>query len=826
MCSPLRFSVLSLIPWLLAQIMESIVVPHMDDLSFFNSRPFFSRGGIWGDALRKEHNLHTPAGTSGDESTTIGTGDTSDVEEVASEPVPSAVGQQGVESTTSAKEASAITARARTKRRTSSEGERGRPAEVAAPIKSNSSTSSLSSFSLSSWRESRASTATASTSPTNGAGAGDKRRSWFGAGRLPSQGSSTPPTNASQPSLGRTNTDDSASSIDSTSTKTSVEDSASRLRDILSKRAQSRERERETRVADSIKEADQLEEDEEQGASSTPKLSGLSLTAPKSSSTPSSTSTSSSLLGDLLEPPSSTRLATSEAAAVSKTPLTESPMASVEALIEPSTQPLPTLPTSQSHPSLSSVEPSPSPPGSTSTVAPPPIPSRPSFTKTLPSTPPPPPRRAPTHQSTQSADSAAAATSASSLLSSWRTKAADKQALAAGVAQGKEMMKRWGATWNAKRAGVEEEEEGEQQEDVGAQQDGGRSLSRERRRGEGSPSRGGEGGSESYRDYRAGKKGAKEEEEATSAAPISIAAQEPSARRARESSAASPPRSTNTRTHRSTLSSSPSSAGHFTPAAPSPTTKLSTAPTFAAGSPVIKPVSTTPARAYKPATMMAIPGIRDESRRNAVASDHVSAEEVKGKVEGSDSAGVGGKKEVEVKRAVPAVPEPASTVAVGKEEEVASAPASSSSSAVVSPASDRAASIIAAAPLPPPPPPRPAPAVKVELPTPLPAMPAVATRPVPPPPPPRTEHATIVDPAPSSAAPLVSTVGAEASAEAPLPAQVTTTSGESHGSALHVSSSGARVGVEEDDELADEAGWGVEVDEDEGGEVESGSARQ
>ncbi|KAL8277717.1 hypothetical protein RQP46_009839 [Phenoliferia psychrophenolica] len=53
-------------------ILESIVVPHMDDFPFFNSSELFHRGGIWGDALRKEHDLSTPAGGQGDEATAIG----------------------------------------------------------------------------------------------------------------------------------------------------------------------------------------------------------------------------------------------------------------------------------------------------------------------------------------------------------------------------------------------------------------------------------------------------------------------------------------------------------------------------------------------------------------------------------------------------------------------------------------------------------------------------------------------------------------------------------------------------------------------------------
>nr|CRX79013.1 hypothetical protein ls5930a1_00066 [Leucosporidium scottii] len=852
-------------------IMESIVVPHMDDLSFFNTRPFSSRGGIWGDALRKEHDIHTPAGGSGDESTAIGTSETPEVEEVVGEPVPSATGQEGIESTTSVKEAASTTARARNRRRTSSEGERGRPDGSAAPIKSGSSSSSLSSFSLSSWRESRASAATASTSPTTtGAGAGDKRRSWFGGGRSPSQGSSTPPTNASLNSLGRTNTNDSSTSLDSTSTKTGVEDSAARLRDILSKRAQSRERERETRIgaADSIKEDDGAEEAEADKVTSKP--SALSLTAPKST-TPSATPSPASLLA-----PSPIPLHTSDSQRIAPAPrpLTESPVGSATGTPELSSSPLPALPSSspaaplpssQSTPSLSTKTerpPSPAPSttstlASTSSLAPPAVPSRPSFTKTLPSTPPPPPRRSPTHQTTLSADSSTTATS--SILSSWRTKAADKEALAAGVAQAKDTMKRWGATWNARKAGAGKDSVAEDAEDdVGASsppQDGGRSLSSSREREvEGSPTR----KDESYRDYRAGKRNngngdyfpTDPSTSSPSTAPISMPDVPSAARPARDFTtavSASPPRPSTTRTHRSSLSSSPS-AGHFTPAAPSPTTKLSTAPTFATGSPSLSTspsktstTTTAPARAYKPATMMAIPGIRDESRRNAVASDHVSAEESKGReaTDGEKGRKEGGKASKVEKESVkaekkksevpstPAAPEALETKSTSHPSSMGADIVSASTSAPVAATEARPS-------LPPPPPPRPAPTNQVELPA-APTAAEVVSRPVPPPPT-AAEPAAIpsslqtdgssapaTSPAPPSIPPrpLVDTTPSSAIAEslarasAPTQDRATTETISTHSVAEQRVPTTSML---ETDESADEDGWGLDgaLDEEEG----------
>ncbi|KAH9825353.1 putative integral membrane protein conserved region-domain-containing protein [Melampsora americana] len=43
-------------------VLESIVLPHLDDLVFFDTRPYLHRGGIWGDAARKTES--TSAGDS------------------------------------------------------------------------------------------------------------------------------------------------------------------------------------------------------------------------------------------------------------------------------------------------------------------------------------------------------------------------------------------------------------------------------------------------------------------------------------------------------------------------------------------------------------------------------------------------------------------------------------------------------------------------------------------------------------------------------------------------------------------------------------------
>ena len=512
-----------------SQVLESIVLPHMDDLPFFNSSPFLHRGGIWGDALRTPHDLSTPTGGSGDEAHAIGKDELVDDEEVAGTGMSTGREESGTRGASLAR------------RRRSSDGDTSAEAfsnegSGAALTKSAASgSSSLSSFSL--WRESRG----------RENGGAEKRKSWF----APKSGASTPPNRS----------------------ETGSGEEASRLRDVLKKRARSRERERAAAAS---------------GGASTKSLSGLSMTAPKAGEGgPGEASRSTPVLGLDDASERSVRMDYDSDSTSLIAPLTDSPMASVtDLLLKPATL---IEPSTRSAPSDSLPVPA-SPITSQPTSIPPTLPSRPSFTKFLPA---PAPSR-PSHQASQSADAGSSFTSAAttgssfasaattaSLLAAWRTKASDKQAIAAGVAQAKDTMKRWGANWNARRAGEgEAETNGSPRQDVG---------------------RDGEGEGESYRDYRAGKeRNGEYYPSAEASAPISFGEESTSKHRRAESASV----------RRTSGSTSPS--GHFSPAAPAATTKLST-----------PAVSST----YRPATRMAIPGIREEKKRIEVAGDHVSAEE-------------------------------------------------------------------------------------------------------------------------------------------------------------------------------------------------------
>ncbi|SCZ95768.1 BZ3500_MvSof-1268-A1-R1_Chr8-1g09785 [Microbotryum saponariae] len=210
---------------------------------------------------------------------------------------------------------------------------------------------------------------------------------------------------------------------------------------------------------------------------------------------------------------------------------------------------------------------------------------------------------------------------ANSIISSWRTKASDKEAIAAGVAQAKDAMKRWGANWSARR---------KIDEDVSSPpQDDGQSLPSST-----SDPTLGKVADGSYRDYRASKSTAARGGEYFH--PVSTAGSAPVA--IVGDGSISVENGDGGRAKKNSLTSSPSKT-HFTPAASSPTTKISAVATLAAGSPtepIPRPLPTTthksptsppnaPARVYKPATMMAIPGIRDDAKRKAIAADHMAA---------------------------------------------------------------------------------------------------------------------------------------------------------------------------------------------------------
>lgn len=591
------------------QIAESLVLPHMDDLSFFDTRSEpLSRGGIYGPFLRRER-------PSQEEELSAPPRPDREVGPSAPEDAPEELipGVDGAE----VPSAEARQRRPEARRRRSSEGDHpldltpmtdsplpsssaaATPNPASASVKTAASSSSVASLanglsaSLASWREKNssgggngASSATSiagSTASSAAADGGAKRKSsWFAkagsasssslaAGSVRGRGESTDSlastTGASIASSSAT------TETGGTGTSTPQEEvSAAKLREILTRRAESREQEKARERKEALREEEEGPGEEEDEVSSAPEKdkvparprarSNLSLTAPSRGET------AESLVGvpapkddaplRLNEPAESAPAAAASPPALPSRPSWVKPVAAAGST---------GAPTSSSGSSASTVAPEPSPGLGPSAVPAPPL------------------RR---HSPSASVDSPSTATG--TLLSSWRTRATDKEALAAGVASAKESMRRWGANWAAKRAqtataggsgGDLDRPVGDGDAPSGSRGDGSRERGTER---------------EAYRDYRA-----------RAASPAGSARREDATPR-------TPPRAI------------PAASG-FRPGASSlpvvqvsPSTALGTSPTKAPG---VQPPGGVGGAGYRPVQMMALPGIKDAERRQRVRDDHI-----------------------------------------------------------------------------------------------------------------------------------------------------------------------------------------------------------
>lgn len=526
--------------------MESIVLPHMDDFPFHDSTGFFHRGGIFGEALRKEADLHTP----GDGSDAIGH---DEEEESSPETMMHATEEEG-----------SGTERKRRARR-SSDGDLNKPAASSSSkrdsnedgLSTSSSSTTLAAFSLSAW---------ASREGKLKEGKDEKRKSWFSPTRSQSpshSSSSLTPTNHNDPT--KSSTDHAES--------TAI--ASSRLRDILKSDT---DRSTSSTHPDSTSESVSI---------SRPASSALSLTAP----------TTASLSHHQISSDADVQLGyNSDVVPIGKLPRLS---ASADNLpLDPASIPLP----DSKSPSFVDARPH--------------LPSRPSFTKASSSTLlPPPPRRTVAHEASASIGTA------SSLISAWRTKATDKEALAAGVAQAKDTMKRWGATWQAARRPTTTTTTEDRSTSGGESSGGERGRRVSTAPDFGEPRSESEGRrSESYREHRASKEKTAQSKVASTSAGEATS---------REGSI----RSTTSTTapisiiRRGSLSTS--TAGHFLPAVSPPTTKVSTTGisevVSTSGGRVVSPSSPPNTRTYARQSKMAIPGIRDTVRKQTVAEDHAGS---------------------------------------------------------------------------------------------------------------------------------------------------------------------------------------------------------
>lgn len=735
-------------------VMEALVLPHMDDVAFFNtSSAPSSRGGIYGDFLRDpeptpEEELNGPKREDreathedlGEEELVGGDGRG----EVASPAI-------GTSTATSRESAAGLRPTAAAfRRRRSSEGDPPPQSSPGTdpnrkPKKAASSSSSLAGLgaSFAQWREqaktgstsSAAAAAVASRASSNGGNGGGvgskvdntpppaRKSTWFGNSTKSTTSSSShlasnsngPVSSASAPNL-ITRTP-SVLSVASTETTASASDdrdrdrgreevSAAKLRDILSKRAESRERER--RREREIERVRELEADKVVAQVGRVGVVGNDAAVRPQEDSPSAGSAgsagaegtpSSSFPSDEVQPASiddakEDPADTSEETAFVDLHRAESAPAHLRDELRAKEEPEAASIVSSSSSSLKAAS-----SGQTIPLAsrqdhsaeqealttPPSLPARPSWVKSHspalsedtvsvkssvapftdlapgpspPSQPPPPPPSHPRHAGSASVDSGGATTlsaSASTLLSTWRTRAADKEALAAGVASAKESMRRWGANWAAKRA---------------AQKDRGEDF--DKVVGE-SPDKPRNGSADRYREHRRERESRDLAQAATSlpsvgpaggyfggldaemSKPFPIAPKTPPRGRAGSSAAAT------AAVEPSTISSSPSTS-RLVPSASTPSLALSHSTATAEGSPSTSPAKSShmtmqvpPSPSSSAAALatsaagvshaggygavssnagamsaygrrtMAVPGIRDLGAKRKVAEDHLSS---------------------------------------------------------------------------------------------------------------------------------------------------------------------------------------------------------
>ncbi|GAA5976225.1 hypothetical protein JCM11641_001087 [Rhodosporidiobolus odoratus] len=497
-------------------IADSLVLPHMDDLSFFDTRPFEIRGGIYGDCLRKEAEETTPTtaeGGGGGGKEAASEGDEEDLREKMEEDQPVGPGDalpaQGGEKEIEQEIQTGV-------RKRKSRAHLASPTDLSSnqtadtPLSripsqpetkptppttsfSSSSTSAVStglaglSASIASWRESRGHGTASSSVPVSGSvsnspgpaeevGTG-KKKSWFSTStsrssslcQNPSSSSSVTSPTPTSPTPARTH----SGPLVLEDGKEKEEVSARKLREVLERRAESRERDRREEVEreerDDGKQEKPLPLHEPDRAiagkamDTGPLAEGVEGTSSRLSGSASSMSSASSL-----SPISSHTLPTT----VEDAELEEGGDDLEEEAPTPTGSSQPSVLPSPTPPRTSSLVSHPAETGKSLLPPPPPlVSSSPSSVSSLnlPSAPPfPPPHALPARRHTPSASvdshshshshshrqpfhgtSTSTSTSPAGLLASWRSKAGDKEAIATGVKEAKE---RLGKLWGGKNS--------------------------------------------------------------------------------------------------------------------------------------------------------------------------------------------------------------------------------------------------------------------------------------------------------------------------------------------------------------------------------------